>query len=117
MVCLGNTNKPNLIQASKRNKDTVDALTMEEIEKRVEIKRSKILVQSSRQEDIFYEIKKDDGNKYSCNCENYRPIKLCTHVYIVARFYLFTPKRTSNKRKAATTETINKLQKLHQQKQ
>lgn len=109
----GNTNKPNLIQASKRNKDTVDALTMEDLEKRVEIKRSKILVQSSRQEDIFYEIKKDDGNKYSCNCESYRPIKLCTHVYIVARFLsVHPPKRTSNKRKAATTETINKLQKI-----
>ena len=61
MVCLVNTNKPNLIQASKRNKDTVDALTMEDLEKRVEIKRSKILVQSSRQEDIFYEIKRTMG--------------------------------------------------------
>ena len=29
----GNTNKPNLIQASKRNKDTVDALTMEELKR------------------------------------------------------------------------------------
>ena len=34
---------------------------MEELEKRVEIKRSKILVQSSRQEDIFYEIKRTMG--------------------------------------------------------
>lgn len=39
--CDGHTNKPDLTQPSKENKDIVDTLTMEDIEKRVEIKGSK----------------------------------------------------------------------------
>ncbi|RLP67515.1 hypothetical protein L150_06324, partial [Candida albicans Ca529L] len=107
-------NKPNITKASKGNKEIVNALTNEEIEKRVEIKESEIFVQSFAQEDVFYEIKKN-GNTYSCNCKNYHPIKICTHVYIASRYISVHPiKEISKKRKAVITETVNKRQKVAQ---
>lgn len=111
-ACNGHTSKLDLTQPSKANKNIVNTLTMEKIEKGVEIKGSKILVQSSTQKDVFYEIEKN-GNADLCNCKNHQQIKPCTHVYIVSRIFSVHPlQRMSNKRKAETIETINKLQKI-----
>lgn len=71
-------------------------------------------MQSSTQKDVFYKVQKN-GNTFSCNCKNYHPIKICTHVYIASRYISVHPiKGISKKRKAEATETINKLQKVTQ---
>ena len=59
--------KPNITKASKGNKEIVNALTNEEIEKEWKLKNQKYSCNHLHKKTYF--MKSKNGNTYSCNCK------------------------------------------------